>query len=324
MMQMKHKQGQSAYLLSWALLLLLVFVGLFGSDLMPYELTPENKEPFRYAIINGQQKEVLPPFPPDSKHWLGTDHRGYDVLSLLLNGAKYTLLFTLFVTIARFLFAIPIGLFSGATGKGRSIISTLQLITSSVPAILFVYPTMYELIRTFELNQGLPADDPRVMLFTGILFILLVMIGVFPLAHQFAERSRYFNGKLFIEASRTMGASTTRIVFRHMMPHLRPELLLAFLTEIVQVLFLMGQLAILNIFIGGGEKVVLAEGSKFTAEVAFLMTNSGEWGGMIAYGARFIRNFPFLLVSSAAFLTASILILLFFINQLQKRMDGTG
>ncbi|TCP59656.1 ABC-type dipeptide/oligopeptide/nickel transport system permease subunit [Tumebacillus sp. BK434] len=316
------KPAQFAYLLAWVLLLLLVFIGFFGHLLMPYGLTPEDKINFQTQIINGVEKEVSPPFAPSAEHWLGTDHRGYDMLSLLLNGAKYTLLFTLAVTITRFLFAVPFGLFAGATGKGRGVISTLQLITSSVPAILFVYPTMYELIRTFELNQGVRGDDPRVFLFTAILFLLLVAIGVFPLAHQFAERAKYYHGKLFVEASRTMGASTPRIVFRHLMPHLRPELLFAFLTELVQVLFLIGQLAILNIFLGGGEKVVLADGTRFTAEVSFLMTNSGEWGGMIAYSTKFIREFPWLLVESAGFLTVSILILLFFTNQLQKRLEG--
>lgn len=319
---LKAKQpAQFSYLLAWVLLLLLVFIGFFGHVLMPYDLTPENKINFQTQIVDGVQKEVPPPFAPSAEHWLGTDHRGYDMLSLLLSGAKFTLLFTLSVTIARFLFAVPLGLFAGATGRGRGFIATLQMITSSVPAILFVYPTMYELIRTFELNQGVPGDDPRVFLFSVILFLLLVAIGVFPLAHQFAERAHYYNGKLFVEASRTMGASTPRIVFRHLLPHLRPELLFAFLTELVQVLFLMGQLAILNIFIGGGEKVVLADGSRFTPEVSFLMTNSGEWGGMIAYSTKFIREFPWLLVEAAAFLTASILILLFFTNQLQKRME---
>lgn len=315
------KRDRFLFQLSCALLLLLAIVCLFGSYLMPQELTSDNKITFRTQEVNGVMKSVPPPFAPSGENWLGTDHRGYDMLSLLLNGAKYTLLFSLGITLTRFLLAVPLGLFAGATGKGRSFISTLQLVTSAVPAILFVYPTMYELIQTFGINRGLAGDDPRVALFTSILFTLLVLIGVFPLAHQFAERSRFFNDKLFVEASRTMGASTPRIVFRHLLPHLRPELLFAFLTELMQVLFLMGQLAILNIFIGGGEKVVLSDGSKFSAEVSLVVTNSGEWGGMIAYGTKFIREFPWLLVEAAAFLTAAILILLFFSNQLQKRME---
>jgi len=296
------------YRLAWGLMLLLTFVVMFGSYLMPHGITPEHKIALHSQEIDGVMKKVSPPLAPNSEFWFGTDHRGYDVLSLLLNGAKYTLCFALLATVLRFVIALPLGLYSGATGRGRSALATLHLVTSSVPALLFLFPTMY------GLNSMLPPES------TGrILFALVVGIGVFQIANQFAQRADFYSGKLYIEASRTLGASTSRIVFRHFVPHLRPEILFAFLSEFVQVLFLLGQLAVVRICLGGGEWLVIDDGPPM---VRIMLTTSGEWGGMISYGISTLRSYPWILGFSGLVFTVSVLILSFFAKQVQKRLDA--
>lgn len=295
------------YRLAWGMMLLLAFVVVFGSYLMPHEITPEHKIALYNQEVDGVMKKLPPPIAPNSEFWFGTDHRGYDVLSLLLNGAKYTLGFALLATILRFVIALPLGLYSGATRRGRGVLATLHLVTSSVPALLFLFPTMY------GLNSMLPPES------TGkILFALVVGIGVFQVANQFAERADFYSGKLYIEASRTMGASTSRIVFRHFVPHLRPEILFAFLSEFVQVLFLLGQLAVVRIFLGGGELFVIDDGPPL---VQITLTTSGEWGGMISYGISSLRSYPWILAFSGLVFTLSVLIVSFFAKQVQKRLD---
>lgn len=302
------------YRLAWTLFGLLAFVGVFGTYLMPHQIDATQRIPFLYGEVNGVQKMVNAPFAPSGDFWFGTDHRGLDVLSLLLNGARYTLGFALAVTAARFLIALPLGLYVGATGRGRSLLETLGSVFTAVPMLLILFPIFFGVSRALGINEGLVQDDPRLLLFTQLMFITLVLLGIFQLAQQFAERADFYNGKLYITAARSMGASTTRVVFRHLVPHLRPEVLFTFLTDFAQVLFIIGQLAVMSIFLGGGDTFV-----DEATETYVLLTNTGEWGSLIAYGANYIRVYPWLSLASAGFLTASILILSFFSRQLQKR-----
>lgn len=304
------RMRSALYDLSWALFLLLLFLVFFGSWLMPHGIGPEYRLQMVEQEVNGVVRSMIPPFGPSEDYWLGTDHRGYDILSLLLNGAKYTIGLAFLVTLMRFVLALPLGLLSGVTGKGRNWITPFQLATTAVPPLLFLFPMMY------GLNKILPPE-----LTTPVLFLMLVAVGVFPVAHQFAERGAYYNTKLFVTAARTMGASHVRIVFKHLFPHLRPEILYAFLTEMVQVLFLFGQLAVVKIFLGGWELFQLMDATPFTPELNLLLTASGEWGSMIAYGVTVFRQFPWVLFGATAFLVAAIAILTFFGNQLQKRLE---
>jgi len=305
------------YGLAWVLLVVLVAITVFGSYLMPYTISSDDKVVLEHRMVDGKDQIVSPPFAPSQENWLGTDHRGYDMLSLLLNGAKYTLGFGLLITVARFVFAIVVGLYSGVTGRFRNVLQVLQTITTSVPPLLLLFPALYMFDASFGLSMGLKPDDPRITMFQIILFIMAVVVGLFPLSNQLAERAHFFNQKEFITVSRSLGASTGRIMFRHILPHLRPELLYGFVTELVQVLFLIGQLAVLSIFVGGSEPFYLDENRM----EFLLLTINGEWGALIAYGTSYIRNYPWIIASPALFLAVSVLILSYFAHVLQKRLD---
>ncbi|TCP54639.1 ABC-type dipeptide/oligopeptide/nickel transport system permease subunit [Tumebacillus sp. BK434] len=309
------------YGLAWTLLLLLVVVTLFGSYLMPSAIGESDKIQLAEQVIDGKKQLVAPPFAPSGEHWLGTDHRGYDMLSLLLNGAKYSIGFGLLVTAARFLLAVPLGLYSGATGRLRGVVRVLQIVTTSVPAVLILFTALYQLAGMLYINMGLLPNDPRVQFFELAVFIMLVGAGVFPLADQFADRAKFFSDKEFISASRTLGASTSRIVWRHLVPHLRPELLYGFVTELVQVMFLIGQLAVLSVFVGGSEPFHLGEKTHIDF---ILLSTTGEWGALIAYGIKYINSYQWLVAAPCAFLAVSVLILSFFAHTLQQRLEHPG
>lgn len=306
------------YGLAWTLLLLLAVVTVFGSYLMPSTVGESDKVQMVEQVIDGKKQMVSPPFAPSSEHWLGTDHRGYDMLSLLLNGAKYTIGFGLLVTATRFLLAVPLGLYSGATGRLRGVIRVLQIVTTSVPAVLILFTALYHLAGQLYINQGLLPNDPRVLFFGLVVFLMLVGAGIFPLADQFADRAKFFSDKEFISASRTLGATTSRIVWRHLFPHLRPELLYGFVTELVQVLFLVGQLAVLSVFIGGSEPIHLGHETHINF---ILLSMTGEWGAMIAYGIGYISSYQWLVAAPCAFMAVSVLILSYFAHALQQRME---
>lgn len=304
------------YYTAWALLLLLASAALFGGFLKPHSLNPDVKIPFEKRIVHGEEKYVTPPFPPDARYWLGTDHRGFDMLSLILNGAKYTLGFALAVTLMRFALALPAGLLSGSTGRGRQALSALQAVFSAVPALLFVFPGLLGVYQALQIPAGLPPGNPNIRWFVVFAYLLMTFVGVFPLAHHMAERASFFQAKAYVTAARTMGAGNVRIIGRHILPHMRQEIVFAFLTELVQVMFLMGQLAVMGIFIFGGEKF------DFDPEpYSILLSQTGEWCSILSYGAIMIRMYPWVVFSAGAAFTASILILQFFLKELKRRWE---
>lgn len=309
-------RSTKTYYAAWAIAILLLLIALFGGWIKPHGITPADKINLIPAQVDGKLKYLKPPFAPDSTYWLGTDHRGFDILSLLLNGFKYTLGTALTVTVFRFLFALPWGLWSGTTGRGENALRTMQWIISAVPAFIFLFPPLYGMYFGLKLNLGVKANPHYIMMFTMLFFVMVTFLGIFPLAYQISQRAKHYNEKLFVEASRLMGGGPLHTIRRHIMPSMRFELLFQFLSEFVQVLFLLGQLAVFNIVVGGTETL---EYGDFGVDYVIPVTITGEWCSLIAYGAKYVRLYPWIIVSAGTFFTAVILALQFLLSQLKKR-----
>ncbi|MCL6458543.1 MAG: hypothetical protein K6T85_11115, partial [Gorillibacterium sp.] len=143
------KKLPKAYIIAWVLLVLLILIALFGTQLMPHPIDDSQKFTYLEKIVHGEKTYLSPPLKQDADHWFGTDHRGIDVFSLLLNGMKYTLGFTFAVVFCRFLIGIPLGLLGGSYRPIGRAVQILQLTTASVPAIILLLPallTFYNLL----------------------------------------------------------------------------------------------------------------------------------------------------------------------------------
>ncbi|NOV02491.1 hypothetical protein [Paenibacillus planticolens] len=308
------KRSSSAFYISLALIVLILLVALFGTWLKPHGISPEDKINMLQYQQDGKTRYSIPPFSPNSTFLLGTEHRGFDMLSLLLNGLKYTLGTTLALTLLRFVIAVPWGMWSGTTGKGWGILKAMQWVVASVPAFVFLFPPLAGMYFGLRLDQWVKADPQYKMLFSVTFVVLVTFIGLFPLAHQIAERTRYYNDKLFIEASRLMGGTVFHRTVRHLVPCMRNEILFIFLSEFMQVLFLLGQLAVFNIVLGGMETIGDSD-----AGYSITITTSGEWLSLIAYGSRYIRLHPWIILSVGASFSLLFLSLQFFLSQLKRR-----
>ena len=301
------------FLVATGLLLLLVLTALFGSYLMPHAIDNSQRFTFVEKVVDGKTTYLSPPLKQSAEFWFGTDHRGIDVLSLLLNGMKYSLGFTLVVVLFRFLIGIPLGLLGGSSPLAHRAVQILQLTTSSVPAIILLLPALYSFYTLLYMDTLVPGDEWKSHLFTFLMFISISFVGFAPIARQVADRTRFFQGKDFVFAARTLGASRLRITWRHVLPNLRAELLYMFLSELVQVMFLLGQLAVLGIFLGGASIVNLEDGMPTVRT-----SPTGEWCAMIAYGSRFIQFHPQILLGTALFFTLTVIVIKFFLAEAQK------
>ncbi|TXK68931.1 ABC transporter permease subunit [Paenibacillus sp. N3.4] len=308
------KRSSITYYCSLGLIILILLAAIFGSWLKPHGIGPDQKITMIPYQEDGKTRYMKPPFEPNHTFLLGTDHRGFDMLSLLLNGLKYTLGTALALTALRFAIALPWGLWSGLTGKGRGILHSLQWVISSVPAFIFLFPPLAGIYYGLRLDWGIKADPHYRMLFIWIFILLIAFIGIFPLAYQVANRAKYYNERLFIEASRIMGGSVLHRTVRHLLPCMRNELSFIFLSEFMQVLFLIGQLAIFHIVLGGTETLGSDEAGYFIN-----ITLTGEWSSLIAYGSSYIRIYPWIILSVGGSFALLLLSLQFFLTQLKYR-----
>lgn len=143
------------------------------------------------------------PAPPSEYNLMGTDDRGRDVLTRLLYGLRYSLVFALGAWIVSYLIGITIGSISGYYG------GTIDLITMRTVEIIQTMPTTLILITVISI-------------FTPNLFVLVIFLSMF----DWPQIALYMRGQFlqlrkrdFVEAARALGASNKRIIFKHILPN---------------------------------------------------------------------------------------------------------
>lgn len=160
--------------------------------------------------------------PPTAQHWFGTDLHGRDVFSRLLFGAQISLL----VGIVGAAVSLIIGVLWGAVagyvgGKLDSVMMRFVDILYSLPSIIFVIvliTTVGEMLKQSHLVQASPAAASALHLV--LLFVGLGAISWLTMARIIRGQVLSLRSRAFVEASRTLGASTGRIIFRHIIPNI--------------------------------------------------------------------------------------------------------
>jgi peptide/nickel transport system permease protein len=194
----------------------------------------------------------LPPYAPSGENLLGTDYFGRDLLSLLIIGTRETLLIVFAAGIMRYLIAIPLGAGAVYFKFIRWTLNGWNYLLSFIPPIFLV-----------ALFIGIPFFYFSSHLFFWFLFIIAV-VEVGRVAEIIRNQIVYLSGNEFIQAAVTTGTTKFGLMRRHYLPHLRPQIIQQFVMDLGRVLFLMAQLAVVEIFIssdfvsqlGGGYKPI--------------------------------------------------------------------
>jgi peptide/nickel transport system permease protein len=143
---------------------------------------------------------------PSATHWFGTDELGRDVLTRVLFGARVSLA----VGLVSAAVSVAIGVTIGATAgwAGRWIDALLMRLTD---AMLSVPRLPLLMIAAAVLTPSVP--------------LLIVMVG----AAGWMETARVVRAEVqslkandFVTAARAVGASSTRVVMRHVLPGVLP------------------------------------------------------------------------------------------------------
>lgn len=138
-----------------------------------------------------------------ARHWLGTDDLGRDVLSRLIHGAAASLFSSFLAVGVAIVLGVPVGLLAGFLG-GR----TDEVISRGIDTLLSFPAIVLAIAVTGALGIGLVNG----MIAVGIVFAP-------QLARLVRARTLVVRQELYVDAVRCFGASTGRILWRHVLPN---------------------------------------------------------------------------------------------------------
>ena len=160
--------------------------------------------------------------PPSAHYWFGTDVHGRDVFSRTLYGAQISLLVGVVGAVVSLIIGVLWGAVAGYIG-GRvdSVLMRIVDILYSLPSIIFVIvliTTLGDLLKQTKLVEHSPAMEGALRVI--LLFVGLGAISWLTMARIVRGQVLSLRSRAFVEASRTLGAGTRRILFWHIIPNI--------------------------------------------------------------------------------------------------------
>jgi peptide/nickel transport system permease protein len=211
------------------MLLSVVFVAVFAPWLAPYD---------PYESVDVTAADILA--PPDAEHLLGRDDAGKDVLSLLIYGARISLLVGFTASFMSIVLGTTIGLSAGFYG-GR-VDNALMRLTD----FLMVIPTLPLMLVIISVwGRGIE----RIILVIGLLYWTYTARLVRSQVLSIKERK-------FVLRSRAIGASNRRIIMRHILPQVLPLIIAQGVLDISTAIIAESSLA----FLGLGDPTAISWG----------------------------------------------------------------
>ncbi len=222
-----------------ALLALLLAASLLAPLYAPFERG--HAESLRRVEKDGEVAYLFSPEPPNATHPLGTDRYGYDMLTEMAYGLKWTLAAVFGIAVARSGLAFLFGILAIGSRKDRSgprPFSPFSAFPSFVIAYFLLYPV--------TINS--PLDPVVLFLYQAAVIALLDLPGV---ARAFAAKAGAVASSSFVEAARSSGADSRWIARRHVAPFLLDELYESIPLQAVAAASTIAKLGLFSLFVGG-------------------------------------------------------------------------
>lgn len=251
-------------------IVLVVVMALFAPLISPYDFDTT-------SVLEGNQG-------PSANHWFGTDQVGRDLWTRIWIGARVSLAIGLFGSIIPEIIGIIIGGIAGYFGGWVDMV-IMRIIDVGICIPSLVYITM-------------------LMLFMGsgplTIILALAMVGWMGSARNVRGRVMQFKNREFVLATKTLGGSSSRLIFKNIMPNIMGQLVVNITSGIPAAIFMEAYLS----FIGMGVKSPMT-----------------SWGQLSQTGATMFRIYPYQLLFPGVIISITILIFYIFGNCLRDALD---
>jgi ABC-type dipeptide/oligopeptide/nickel transport system permease subunit len=208
--------------------------------------------------------------PSSWAHPLGTDHLGRDTLSRLVAGARVSLGIAALSTVAGLIVGAALGLVA-AWRRGATDLAVRQTVD-----ILLSLPEMLMAIAIIAvLGRGVASTIMAVAVFAVPIFARLVRAAALAVI-----------ARDFVLAARAAGASDTRIIVHHLLPHC-----LSVITAQATIML--------------GTAILIASGLSFLG--LGVQPPDPEWGAMLSRGRELLRTAPLGAVAPGVAITATVM-----------------
>ena len=149
--------------------------------------------------------------PPSLTHLMGTDTQGRDVLTRVIYGARISLAVGIISQAVASLLGVTLGLVSGY--YGRRVDSTIMRLAD----VTLAFPTLLLLIAVAAaVNPSLP-----------VVFVVIGVVGWAAMARLVRGQVLVLKNAEYVLAARALGARDRRILFRHLLPNVRAQVIVA-------------------------------------------------------------------------------------------------
>jgi peptide/nickel transport system permease protein len=257
-------------MLSATVLIILYVVALFAPQIAPHD-------PNYVDIMNRHAER-------SAEHRLGTDENGRDELSRLIYGARISMT----VGFISMVLAIAIGTLVGALAGylGGVVDSILMRFTDGMLAIPYFFLVLIV-----------------VAVFGSSFRNIVIVIGVtswMPVARIVRSEVLRYKQQEFVVAARSLGAPTHRVLFRHIIPHTVPSVIVAATLGVAAAILLESALSYLGLGI---------------------QPPTASWGNMLSKSQAYLWENPWLPVYPGALIFISVLAFNFLGDALRDALD---
>jgi ABC-type dipeptide/oligopeptide/nickel transport system permease subunit len=239
-----RKVGRNPAAITGALVLLIVIgCAIFAPWVAPHD-------PARQSLI----RRFTPPVWAEGgtrAHPLGTDQVGRDILSRIVHGARISLLVGVAAVVVSLVVGVTLGLLSGFVhGRVDTTIMTVVDVTLSFPQLLLA------LAFVAALGPSLTT-----------IIVVLGLTGWERYTRVVRAEVLALREKDFVEAARALGASSTRMLLRHLLPNTFSSIIVMSTLQVAQAILQEAALSFLGVGTGSAHPT---------------------WGQMIALGRDFV------------------------------------
>lgn len=207
---------------------------------------------------------------PEGRYLFGTDTQGRDVLSRVLYGARLSLMVGLISQTVAVTLGVALGLAAGYYGRW------VDALVMRLADITLAFPTLLLLIAVAAaVRPSLP-----------VVFVVIGVVGWAGMARLVRSQVLVLKRAEFVVAAEALGALDRRVLFRHLLPNVRTQVIIAATLGIAGAIMAEAALS----FVGLGAQ-----------------PPTPSWGAMVADGRELLRVAPWVSFAPGLAIGATVL-----------------